>query len=47
MTFVLLGVCNYYSIDLTQNLWLITLPIIIAIALNILFLELYDRFRKK
>jgi len=47
MTFVLLMACQYYSIDLTKNLWLITLPIIIAIALNILFLELYDRFRKK
>lgn len=47
MTFVLLGVCNYYGIDLTQNLWLITLPIVIAIVLNILSLELYDKFKKK
>jgi len=47
MTFVLLGVCNYYGIDLTKNLWLITLPIVIAIVLNILSLELYDKFRKK
>jgi len=47
MTFVLLGVCNYYGIDLTKNLWLITLPIIIAIVLNIMSLELYDKFRKK
>jgi len=47
MTFVLLGVCSYYGIDLTKNLWLITLPIVIAIALNILSLELYDKFKKK
>jgi len=47
MTFVLLGVCNYYGIDLTKDLWLITLPIVIAIVLNILSLELYDKFRKK
>jgi cytochrome c biogenesis protein CcdA len=47
MTFVLLGVCNYYGIDLTKNLWLITLPIVIAIVLNIMSLELYDKFRKK
>jgi hypothetical protein len=47
MTFVLLVVCRHFDIDLTQNLWLITLPIVIAIALNILFLELYYRFKKK
>jgi hypothetical protein len=47
MTFVLLMACQYFGIDLSQNLWLITLPIIIAVALNILFLELYDRFGKR
>ena len=47
MTFVLLMACRHFGIDLTQNLWLITLPIVIAIALNILYLELYDKFKKK
>ena len=47
MTFVLLMACQHFGIDLTQNLWLITLPIVIAIALNILSLELYDKFKKK
>jgi len=47
MTFVLLIICQRFGIDLAQNLWLISLPIVIAITLNICFIELYDRFRKK
>jgi exosortase/archaeosortase family protein len=47
MTFVLLMACQHFGIDLSQNLWLITLPIVIAIVLNILSLELYDKFKKK
>jgi hypothetical protein len=47
MTFFLLIACQYFDIDITQNLWLIALPISIAVALNILLIELYDRFKKK
>lgn len=47
MTFVLLMACQYFDIDITQNLWLITLPIGVAVALNITLIELYDRFKKK
>jgi len=44
---VLLAVCQYFRIDLAQNLWLISLPIVLTIALNIWFIELYDRIKKK
>ncbi|MDD5398162.1 MAG: hypothetical protein PHU70_03675 [Dehalococcoidia bacterium] len=47
LTLVLLMVCQYFDIDLAQNLWLISLPVVIAVALNIWFIELYDRFKKK
>ena len=47
MTFVLLMACQHFGIDLTQNLWLIALPISIAVGLNILLIELYDRFKRK
>jgi len=47
ITVILIIVCQYFGIDLAQNLWLISLPIVIAIGLNIGFIELYDRFRKK
>lgn len=47
ITFILLFICRFLGIDINMNLWLISIPIILAIALNILFIELYDRYRKK
>jgi hypothetical protein len=47
LTLVLLMVCQHFDIDLAQNLWLISLPIVIAVGLNIGFIELYDRLKKK
>jgi hypothetical protein len=47
MTFVLLMACRYFGVDISQNLWLIVLPISMAVALNILLIELYDRFKRK
>lgn len=47
ITFILLISCQYFGIDITKNLWLITLPIIAAIALNIGFIEMYDRYKRK
>ncbi len=47
ITFILLISCQYIGIDITENLWLITIPIIVAIALNIGFIEMYDRYKGK
>jgi len=47
ITFSMLFLCQFLGIDINGNLWLIAIPIILAIALNIWFIELYDRYRKK
>jgi hypothetical protein len=47
ITFIMLFICQVLSVDINRNLWLISIPIILAIALNIWFIELYDRYRKK
>jgi len=47
ITFVMLFICQVLSVDINKNLWLIAIPIILAIALNIWFIELYDRYRRK
>ncbi len=47
LTLVLLMLCQYFQVDLTRNLWLISLPIVLTVALNIWFIELYDRIKKK
>jgi len=45
-TYVMLVVCLYFRIDILGNLWLITIPIIFAVALNIFLIEVYSRRKK-
>lgn len=47
ITFLMLFLCQFFGIDINKELWLIAIPIILAIALNIWFIELYDRHRRK
>ena len=47
ITFLMLYICRFFGIDINKNLWMIAIPIILAISLNIWFIELYDRYRKK
>jgi membrane protein DedA with SNARE-associated domain len=47
ITFIMLFLCQVLAVDINKNLWLIAIPIILAIALNIWFIELYDRYRRK
>ncbi len=47
LTFVLLGVSVRAGVDLNENLWLLAIPAIVSVTLNILLLELYRKFWKK
>ena len=47
MTFVVIFMCHYFNVDIAKNLWVITIPIIFSIFLNILLIELYFKYRKK
>jgi hypothetical protein len=47
ITFAMLFLCQVFGIDINKELWLIALPIVLAIALNIWFIELYDRYNRK
>jgi len=47
ITFFMLYICQFLGIDINRNLWMIAIPIVLAIALNIWFIELYDRYRRK
>ncbi len=47
LTFVLLGVSARAGLDLNEHLWLLAIPAILALTLNIVLLELYRRFWKK
>ncbi len=47
LTFALLFVCQYLGIDVSEHLWVLGIPVILAIAVNILLVELYDKLRSR
>jgi hypothetical protein len=47
LTFLLLGICQYYAVDIYKNIWLLLIPLLLAITLNICFIELYRKYKKK
>jgi hypothetical protein len=40
-------ICSYFKIDMLNNIWLLGIPAILSIALNICFLELYRKHKRK
>lgn len=46
-TFILVYICTYFGIDIIENLWLLAIPAVLSITLNILFIELYTKYKKK
>jgi len=47
IAFALVYACQYFGIDIYKNLWLLMIPLLLSIALNITFIELYRKFKKK
>ena len=47
LTFVVLGVSVRLSISIEENLWVLAIPAVLSLILNISLLELYRRYRKK
>jgi len=45
-TYIMLAVCLYFRIDIFKNLWVIVIPIVLAVALNIFLIEVFSRRRK-
>ena len=47
ITFIMVSACQYFGIDIYKNLWLLLVPLFLSIALNVTFIELYRKFKKK
>jgi ABC-type multidrug transport system permease subunit len=45
--FILVFICQYFGIDIYQHLWLLLMPLVLSISLNILILELYGKYKRK
>ena len=47
LSFIVIFTCLYLSIDIFKNLWVLVIPATLGVLLNILFVELYHRYKKK
>jgi hypothetical protein len=47
LSFVVVFVCQILGIDIFEHLWILALPLVIAVIINIAVIELYNRYKKK
>lgn len=47
LTFVVLGMSARLGIGIEENLWILAIPAVLSLILNISLLELYRKYRKK
>ena len=46
-TFIVLTITRYYDIDIFENLWILAIPVVSSLFLNILFIELFRKIKGK
>jgi hypothetical protein len=47
LTFVVVLVCKYVGIDMLKHLWVVAIPIVLSLFLNVSFIELYRKIKKR
>jgi hypothetical protein len=44
ITFIVLGLCQYLGFSIDQHWWVVAIPVILSLFLNIIFIEFYRNF---
>jgi hypothetical protein len=47
LVFATLFVCNYLGIDIVKKFWILGIPVIGTLVINVLLIELVQRIRRK
>ena len=47
ITFIVLGACQYLSINIDEHWWVVAIPVVLSLIINIALVELYRKFRKR
>lgn len=47
ITFLVLGLCQYLGVDINENWWVVAVPVVLSVILNVLFIEIYRKLRNK
>ncbi len=47
LVFLVIAVCVRLGVSIEENLWVVAIPTVLALILNITLLELYRKYRKR
>jgi hypothetical protein len=47
LTFVVLFFCRYYEIDISRHTWILAVPISLSLLVNVIFIEVFRKWRAK
>lgn len=47
ITFVMVALVQYFHVDFWENLWLLAIPLVLSVTLNVIFIELYLKRKRK
>ena len=47
LTFIVLGVCQRFGINIEKNIWVVAIPAVLSLILNVSLLELYRKWRRR
>ena len=47
ITLVMLAVCQRLGVNIDQNLWIVAIPAVLSLLLNVGALEIYQAYRRK
>jgi hypothetical protein len=47
ITFAVLVICQRLGIDIDENLWVVGIPAVLSVLLNIALVEIYQAYRRK
>jgi cytochrome c biogenesis protein CcdA len=47
ITFVVLGLCQYLGINIDENWWVVAVPVVLSVIINITLIEVYRKFRRR
>ncbi len=46
MTFLVIFACQYFGIDIFENLWVLAIPVTLSAFINVSLIELYRKYKK-
>lgn len=47
ITFAVFYASLYFGIDIDENLWMLAIPVTASVLLNVLFIELYRKYKRQ